>query len=282
MKTVINMKSLYKIAVLVIAMITIIACSKSNDEDLEPVFEYVTIPDANFEKELVIQGFDSDGLVNQKILKSDVEKITRLSLYSSGINSLSGIEYFSNLRRLYADGNHLQTLDVSNNVLLDTISLTSNNLKSIEGIDKAKNLTWLSLSWNYFTDFTLDNSNVKNFLMDHNDLVSLEISNAPKLESAVLNLNEIESLDFSKSPLLKVLIFSSNKVRSINFDNNLNLEYIYCSSNLFTDFDLSKLPNLIDVRVDRNPTLNCIKIADGQNIPTLKLSTYQQANTNCN
>lgn len=274
-----NHKALY----IAFAIVAFVSCTKDTEiETPTPIGEIVEIPDINFEKELVLQGIDSDGIVNQKILKSDIDKVTKLSLYGSGINSLDGIEFFSNLKRLYADDNNLTTIDVSNNILLDTISLTSNNLETVKGLDKAKNLVWLSLSWNYFTEFTLDNDNVKNFLMDHNDLVSLEINNAPKLESAILNINKIQNLDFSKSPLLKVLIFSANKVKSINFDNNLNLEYIYCSSNLFTEFDLSKLTNLIDVRVDRNPTLNCIKIALGQQIPTLKLSDYQQAKVDCN
>ena len=271
-------KSIYTI--IAITLFSIVSCTKDKVDEQQS--EFVVIPDANFEKELILQGLDSDGTVNQKILKSDAERVSKLSLYSKGINSLTGIESFSNLKQLYADGNNLQTIDVTHNVMLDTISLTSNNLTNISGLDKAKNLVWLSLSWNYFTTFTLDNDNVKNFLMDHNDLVSLEISNAPKLESAVLNLNEIPSLDVSNNLLLKTLIFSANKVKTINLENNVNLEYIYCSSNLFTEFDLSNLPNLIDVRVDRNPTLNCIKIADGQNIPTLKLSSYQQAKVDCN
>lgn len=103
---------------------------------------------------------------------------------------------------MYADANYLETLNVSKNILLDTISLTSNNLTEVKGISTAENLIWLSLSWNLFTEFSLDNENVKNFLMDHNGLVSLEVVNAPKLESAVLNLNEIPNLDFSNSPLL--------------------------------------------------------------------------------
>ena len=277
------MKRIHYYTILAIAGLSLIACSKDIDNE-SPVLgdKYVYIPDANFEKELVMQGHDSDGTLNQKILRSDAEKVEKLSLYNSGINSLTGMEAFVNLKRLYADANNLQTINVSKNVLLDTISLTSNNLTKIEGVSTAKKLTWLSLSWNLFTEFTLDNENVKNFLMDHNDLVSLEVVNAPKLESAVLNLNKIPSLDFSNSPLLKVLIFSANKVETINLDNNVNLEYIYCSSNLLTDFDVSKLPNLIDVRVDRNPTLTCIKIATGQNIPMLKLSTYQKASNNCN
>ena len=82
--------------------------------------------------------------------------------------------------------------------------------------------------------------------------------------------------------LLKTLIFSDNKVKTIDLDNNVNLEYIYCSSNLFTSFDVSKLNKLVDLRVDRNPTLTCIKIAEDQEILTLSLSDYQETNINCN
>ena len=268
---------------LLMTSLLILSCTKDIDNE-PPVLgdEYVYIPDANFEKELILQGHDSDGVVNQKILKTDAENVTKLSLYGSRINSLTGIEGFISLKRLYADANNLQTIDVSKNVLLDTISLTANNLTSIDGLSAAKKLKWLSLSWNLFTEFTLKNESVKNFLMDHNELTTLDVSLAPKLESAILNINKITSLDFSNSPLLTVLNFSANKVKTINFENNLNLEYIYCSSNLFTGFDLSMLPNLIDVRVDRNPTLTCIKVAAGQHIPTLKLSSYQQANVDCN
>tara|TARA_R110002126_G_scaffold124451_1_gene266419 strand:+ start:32902 stop:33741 length:840 start_codon:yes stop_codon:yes gene_type:complete len=273
-------KSLIHFCIIILLGITV-SCSSDNN-NLEVPNNYLNIPDENFEAILIEKGIDSDGIINQQMLKSDAEKVIKLSLNGANINSLEGIEAFVNLKRLEADANNLTTLDVSNNVLLDTISLTSNRLMEIEGLEKAQNLTWLSLSWNYFTEFTLDNDNVKNFLIDHNDLTSLEIAHAPKLESAVLNLNQIADLDLSNSPLLKVLVFSANKVQTINLDNNVNLEYIYGSSNLLTQFDISNLPNLIDVRVDRNPTLTCIKIANGQEIPNLKLSTYQAANVDCN
>ncbi|WP_397447563.1 hypothetical protein [Polaribacter sp. R77954] len=266
----------------IILLIGITVSCSSDSNNLEEPDNYLNIPDENFEAILIEKGIDSDGIVNQQMLKSDAEKVTKLSLNGANINTLDGIEAFVNLKRLEADANNLTTLDVSNNVLLDTISLTSNRLIEIEGLEKAQNLTWLSLSWNYFTEFTLDNDNVKNFLIDHNDLTSLEIAHASKLESAVLNLNQISDLDFSNSPLLKVLVFSANKVQTINLENNVNLEYIYGSSNLLTQFDISNLPNLIDVRVDRNPTLTCIKIANGQDIPNLTLSSNQTTNVDCN
>jgi hypothetical protein len=72
------MKRIHYYAILAIAGLSFIACS--NDIDTEtPVLgdEYVYIPDANFEKELVLQGHDSDSIVNQKILRSAAETVKK-------------------------------------------------------------------------------------------------------------------------------------------------------------------------------------------------------------
>lgn len=268
-----------------IALFAIIVVSCTKDKQIEepiPTNEFIEIPDIYFEKALILNGFDSDGVINHKILKTDAEKVERLNIISSNIADVTGIEGFINLKRLHADANVIETIDLSKNILLDTISLSSNKLTLINGLAKVKNLKWLSLSFNYFTEFTLENSSINNLLMSNNDLTIFDSSKAPKLKSALLNLNKIENLDFSNNPLLETLIFSANKIKTINLDSNVNLEYIYCSSNLLTDFDVSKLTKLVDLRIDRNPTLTCIKVAAGQNIPTLKLSSYQQAKVDCN
>jgi len=270
---------------LVLASLSIISCTKSNDLEETLGSAFVHIPDNEFEKELIRIGIDTDGIINQSVRKRDVENVERLHLNNTSpltIKNLKGIEGFVGLKRLFASGNGLTSIDLSNNVLLDTINLSVNYLRSIEGLSTATNLKWLSLSYNSFTEFSIDNSSVRNILMSDNELVSFDASKVQNLRSALLTLNKITALDFSKNPLLKVLVFSANKLRTINLDSNLNLEYIYCSSNLLTTFDVSKLNKLVDLRVDRNPYLNCIKVASGQNISTLKLSSYQQANVNCN
>lgn len=269
--------------ILIITTGIFISCSNNESEEhIEPIF--IIIPDIKFEEKLIDLGIDTDDIVNQKILKTDVEKVERLELYTTSTNvisSLEGIEAFVNLKRLYAPNNNLKTIDLSKNILLDTIHLGFNNLTSITGLNDAKDLKWLSLSGNLFTEFTIENPSVKNILMSHNELVSFNTSKCPNLNSVLLNLNKIESLDFTTNPLLETLIFSANRVETINLENNINLKYVYCSSNLFSSFDVSKLNNLIDLRIDRNPNLSCIKIAVGQNIPTLNLSTYQEVNVNC-
>ena len=54
-----------KIFYIAITIITIVSCSKPIDNDLDPVLEFVTITDVNFEELLISQGIDSDGYVNQ-------------------------------------------------------------------------------------------------------------------------------------------------------------------------------------------------------------------------
>lgn len=272
------------IMILILTVVFFISCADKNSENIiEDI--YVIIPDIKFEEKLIALGIDSDGIVNKKILKSDVENIESLNLENRSLNlitSLKGIEAFLNLKRLYASGNGLTNIDLSNNVLLDTINLSSNSLTSIKGLSRINNLKWLSLSYNYFTEFSIDNSSVQNILMSDNDLVSFDVSKVPNLKSVLLTLNKIEALDFSSNTLLRTLVFSANKIKNLNLNKNVNLEYIYGSSNLLTDFDVSKLNKLIDLRIDRNPNLSCIKIAVGQTIPMVSLSSYQEVNVNCN
>lgn len=274
------MKTINCIAILIVGLL-FLSCSDSNlEESLEDI--YVTIPDIKFEEELIALGIDSDNTVNQQILKTDAESIENLSIGGKSIEDLTGIEGFINLKRLYANNNDLESIDLSGNIQLDTISLVSNKLTSVKGLSKVKNLKWLNLSFNFFQEFMLDNLSIKTLLISNNDLVSFDASKAPNLRNVNLTLNKIDALDFSTNLLLQNLFFSSNKVGLINLDNNVNLKYVYCSRNLLTDFDASKLDKLIELRVDKNPNLNCIKISSGQSIPTINLSSYQQTNVNCN
>ena len=60
------------------------------------------MPDPHFESILIEQGIDTDGMINQQILKSDAEKVKNLDLnlnQSFGeISDLTGIEGFVNYR----------------------------------------------------------------------------------------------------------------------------------------------------------------------------------------
>ncbi|MCT4700099.1 hypothetical protein [Tenacibaculum haliotis] len=276
------MKIKHLFTTMILVGIIMISCSKKDDIEETPISKFIHIPDVNFETELIKQGIDSDGVVNQQVLQSDIKEIEYLDLsYPSSsemIENLSGIEGFTKLKRLYAIGNRLENIDLSSNTMLDTLHLMANDLKNITGLSEAKNLKWVNLSENLFEEFTLDNSSVTNILMSNNNLVYFDVSKAPNLETVFLLTNKMENIDFSSNLKLEAINVSNNKLTSIILGEKEELYYLSLFENFLTDLDVSNFDNLDYLLTDRNPNLPCIKIKNDQNIPTLQLSDYQQVN----
>lgn len=282
------------------------SCSK-DDEIPSPINDtYLSIPDIHFESKLIELGIDSDGTVNHQILKSDAEKVTRLDLNLSSrpgkISDLTGIEGFINITFLSAEIQEIQDIDLSFNTELDTLFLGGNLLASIDvsknpdlilldvqgnylhtinGLSGAENLKKLNLSFNNFEELSLDNGSVEVLLMSHNLLQSIDINGAISLKNVLLTSNQLSSIDLSTNTLLETLVISDNQLTNIHLEQNGYLTHFYISSNSLTDLDVSYNQALIDLRVDRNPDLSCIKIQSNQEIPTLSLSEYQQVNELC-
>lgn len=292
--------------ILLFQFLLIASCSQ--DDEPQPIdIDYISIPDAQFEARLVDLGIDTDGQINQQILKTDAESVDALVLTANvrydEITDLTGIEGFTNLKSLYAMANALTEIDLSHNTSLDTLSLPGNNITSIDlsknteltwldlsandvssisGLSQASQLKTLRLSFNSLTEFSLENESVESLFISHNALQSIDPSGAPNLRSALLSTNQLSSLDLASNTLLETLVFSHNLVSTVNLEHNTNLQYLYCSSNRLTQLDVSHLPNLDFLVVDRNPDLSCIKVGGGQSVPSVTKSEYQELNELCN
>ncbi len=287
-----------------------VACSSdSNNTDPEEEL-FIAIPDVSFETKLIEQGIDSDGIVNQKILKTDAEEVIRLDLNLTAnfgeITDLTGIEGFVNLKLLSAGNQKLESIDLSHNILLDTIYLIGNYMTSIDlskninlifvdiqsndfsssssikGLSNATNLRDLDLSWNYLEEFSIHNESLEVLHMRNNDLKSLNTNGATNLRNVLLTSNKLETVDFTSNTSIETLLISDNKLENINLEYNGKLTHLYISSNSLTDLDLSNNLDLVEIKVDRNETLTCIKILDTQNIPSVSISDYQKLNSTCN
>ena len=91
------------------------------------------VPDNNFEQALIDQGIDSDGEINQQILKSDAEAVTiHLAISARNIADLTGIEAFINITELYCSHNQLTSLDLSQNIDLRELDCFNNQLTSLD------------------------------------------------------------------------------------------------------------------------------------------------------
>jgi len=297
-----NIKLLY---VSLLSITSFFSCSK--DDNIDTISDkFLSIPDASFEEILIVKGIDSDGVVNMQMLKSDAEHVEELDLATlefGAITDLSGIEGFTSLKKLIANqhdleqidlsanilleevylaGNYLSSIDVSKNTNLVELDLTSNQLTTIIGLSELVKLENLNLSFNYFKELTVDNASLEILHISNNDLISLDISSAVNLTNVLLTTNKLNALDISSNKKLQTLLVSDNQLQSINLGKNISLTHLYIASNLLTGLDVSNNQNLMDLKVDRNPSLTCIKITNGQNIPSVTLSNHQVLNDLCN
>ena len=114
----------------------------------------VAIPDPNFEQKLIDLNIDSDGIINGQILQSDALAVNTLNVNNSNINSLSGIEAFTNLQFLRCESNNLTSLNLSNSTMVELFA-NNNQLHTLyirclpsAGIIHCRNnqLSYLNLS----------------------------------------------------------------------------------------------------------------------------------------
>jgi hypothetical protein len=175
--------------------------------------------------------------VGQIITVGDVESVTELHLYSSGISNLSGIEYFVALTDLYAGDNQLTGLNLSNNTVLKWLDIWNNQL------------TALNVS---------SNTALVHLNADSNRLTTLDVSNNPALENLYIVDNHLAALNVNNNTALTELIVSNNQLSTLNVNNNLVLSILSVGDNQLTSLDVSNNVVLTSLHVcdNRLTTLN--------------------------
>lgn len=292
-------------AILLAILITILLTSCSSSDTDSDDNQYLDIPDASFEAILIKEGIDSDGTLNQRMLRKDALEVSVLDLNFTSetvISDLTGIEGFVGLKKLSAmqqeiteidlsyntlldtlvlAGNYISNIDISNNPNLVLLDVQSNQLSAINGLSKAVHLKELNLSFNELEEFSIENETLEILKISNNVLHSFDVKGSISLKNILLTTNELTSVDFSKNILLETLLISDNNIQNIDLEHNTSLTHLYISSNSLTDLDVGNNQELIDLKVDRNPNLSCIKIQGAQNIPNVSISEYQELNTSC-
>lgn len=292
-------------AILLAILITILLTSCSSSDTDSDDNQYLDIPDASFEAILIKEGIDSDGTLNQRMLRKDALEVSVLDLNFSSetvISDLTGIEGFVGLKKLSAmqqeiteidlsyntlldtlvlAGNYISNIDISNNPNLVLLDVQSNQLSAINGLSKAVHLKELNLSFNELEEFSIENETLEILKISNNVLHSFDVKGSINLKNILLTTNELTSVDFSKNILLETLLISDNNIQNIDLEHNTSLTHLYISSNSLTDLDVVNNQELVDLKVDRNPNLSCIKIQGAQNIPNVSISEYQELNTSC-
>ena len=171
----------------VLALLTTATCLSAGSvafaEDLVAINETI-FPDKNF-RTVISEVYDKDS--NGYLSTAEIERVKVMTpgAYlneNETIASLSGIEKFYNLEKLYCASLGLKELDVSKNTKLTSVTCMGNELTSLT-VGSLAELTWLNCS--------------------NNNLTSLDVTNCPALQTLQASVNSISSIDLSKNTQLE-------------------------------------------------------------------------------
>ena len=216
------------------------ACHKQESEtpelllsgDMEKAF-----PDPEFRK-IVIDRADRDR--DGKISLKEAQSLRELSACDSDIESVQGIEYFTNLTSFDCSYNRLTSLDLSKNQTLIYIDCSHNKLSRLV-LPESSNISTLDCSHNELSEL-----NVSRYILLHmlacsyNPITELDIS-ANKYIQFVMCLNcRLTALDTSNNPSMFALWCSNNRIGQLDLSKNKALRQLMCGNNLIQSLDISK------------------------------------------
>ena len=212
------------------------------------------------------------------ILDTDVANIRSLFLGSQDIThviyDLSGIEHFIALTSLYCSYQHLSSLDISKNTLLEYVDVRSNQLETLS-VSNNTRLKLLDCGYNNLTTLNVSsNTLLENLSCHDNQLTALNVLNNTKLKWIDCALNSLTALNVSNNTLLETLICNNNQLASLNVSNNTGLKSIGCSWNLLTGLDVSKNTALTGLSCSGNQ-LNSLDISKNLGLMYLYCSSNQ-------
>ena len=222
--------------------------------------QIVTIPDANFKNRLINTACatlnngwpatyaDVDANDDGEIQESEAAQIYRLNVDNADIASLEGIAYFTNLHELYANGNALSTVDLSNLPMLQHVQLQANQISTIS-VNKA--IISINLNHNLLSDlnFISTVSELSSLEVSSNLLSEINIQGNPSLNYLDCSGNGLTSLDVSAFHLTD-LRCGGNQLTSLVLCPEL--QTLSCPDNLLTALDLSVTSGLSELNISNN------------------------------
>ncbi len=196
-----------------------------------------TFPDERFRNWVLAQDYGQDGVLTE----AEIAGVTEIRIYwYNNIVDLKGIEYFTELTRLFCEGNQLTSLDVSQNTALTELRCGGNQLTSLD-VSKNTALTELRCYSNQLTALDVSkNTALTELYCNDNQLTSLDVSQNTALGELWCDYNQLTSLDLSQNTALWELWCDYNQLTSLDVSKNEALVHLDCESNQLTSLDVSK------------------------------------------
>ena len=233
---------------LLISCLVLLCCGTTAWADVE--INETNFPDENFRNWVRGQEYGSDGVLTDE----EIASVKIINVEEKEIQSLQGIDYFTELFLLICNNNQLKTLDLSKNTALTSVESNSNQLTAL---DVSKNTA------------------LKHLLCEDNQLTTLDVSGCTALTILKCSNNQLTALDVSKNTELIILECWSNRLTTLDVLNKTALTNLYCYKNLLTSLDVSGCTALGVVDCSINQLKGMAMDALVESLPTVSVGSIE-------
>ncbi|RXR22847.1 DUF7619 domain-containing protein [Flavobacterium stagni] len=275
--------------------------------------QIINFPDANFKAELLSSGPVNNIAMNSsnfnikidtnndgEIQQSEALNVWRLDITNSGITNLSGLEYFTNLRKLYLFQNaisnynfpqltNLTTLHVSGSVFqnitnpnlviptnIQTLGLEGFNFTQEPDLTGFTQLTELNITNSGLNSFTaVSYPNIITFTLSGNNLTNIDFSSMINLKSLTIQNEPLSSIDLSSQNMLYVYFKNIPNLTTVNLSNSTNLNTVIIEDNpLLINFSMPQTNNNLTTLSLYNVLLTSVITSGYPNLSKFTLKAY--------
>ncbi|PJM75551.1 hypothetical protein CSQ87_03775 [Bifidobacterium simiarum] len=203
----------------------------------------VNFPDATF-RQYVSSNLDRSPH-NGVLSLAERNAANEIDLFNKNVTSLKGLEYFPRLDKLYAPGNRLTSINVSQNTQLTVLDVKNNQLTALDvtrnprldsvwvnnnrlsslNVSRNTALGYLDVSGNRLTALDVThNRQLQSLKASNNRLTSLNLTNKPIMFDLMVNGNQLSSLDLSQTPKMTFLNSSGNRLLAARVTSDMLFE----------------------------------------------------------
>ncbi|MBR0493400.1 MAG: leucine-rich repeat domain-containing protein [Muribaculaceae bacterium] len=246
---------------LIFILITVLMAALAARADV--AINATNFPDANFRNYLMSE------YPSGTITTAQLNARTELILEYKGISNMTGVQYFTQLKKLSLYGNNLTSINVRALTKLTYLNLGKNKLTSIN-VDNNTALEQLYLQSNQLTSVTVEflsdlrtlwvsqNPNLTNLECACNDLSNFDIYNCTALQNLSCfnnpHLNTIYNLE-SCTALTHLDCEDCAITELPGVANMTNLQTLWACNNQLTSLNVSNLSQLKKLNVSGNTSL---------------------------
>ncbi len=231
--------------------------------DLMANAQIVNIPDVNFKNALVntkcvdtdgngTGDIDADTNDDGEIQVSEALAVTSLYISNLLIQSLEGIEAFTQLKTLNCGYNKLKTLNVQGLINLQALYCSANQLTTLD-VHGLANLKEVVCDNNKLTTLNLQGLiNLQELYCSGNQLTILDARGLSNLQKLFCHTNQLMTLDVQGLSNLQEINCSINQLMTLNVQGLNRLRNLTCHINQLTTLDVRGLNNLLNLLCSRN------------------------------